>query len=97
MANVLEFSFNISSSNKNSGLSFFKICWFDPLTVQGTLRSLLQHHSSKALILWHSASLRFSSRNLATGKAIAMTIQMFVGREMSLLFNTLSRFVIAFQ
>ena len=87
-------SFSISPS-KYSGLFFLKIDWFDLLAVQGTFRSLLQHHSSKTSILWCSAffTLQVSQSYVITGKAIAMT---FVSRAMSLLFNTLSRFVIAF-
>ena len=75
-----------------------KIDWFDLLAVQGTLRSLLQHHSLKASILWHSAffMVQLSQLDMTTGKTIALTIQTFVSRVMSLLFNTLSRFVIAF-
>ena len=88
-------SFSISPSNKYSGLFFLKIDWFDLLAVQGTFRSLLQHHSSKTSILWCSAffTLQVSQSYVITGKAIAMT---FVSRAMNLLFNTLSRFVIAF-
>ena len=72
--------------------------WFDLLAVQGTLKSLLQHHSSKALILWHSAFfiVQRSHLNMTTGKIVALTIWIFVSKMMSLLFNTLSRFVIAF-
>ena len=78
--------------------SFQWIFWFDLLAVQGTFRSLLQHHSLKASILWHSAffTVLLSKLYLTTGKAIALTIWTFVGRVMSLLFNTLSRFVITF-
>ena len=74
------------------------IVWFDLLAVQGTLKSLLQHHSSKASILWHSAFFMFqlSHQYMTTGKTIALTRQTFVSRVMSLLFNMLSRFVIAF-
>ena len=72
--------------------------WLDPLALQGTLKSLLQHHSSKASILQHSAFLmvQLSHLYLTTGKSVALTLQTFVGKVMSLLFNTLSRFVIAF-
>ena len=72
--------------------------WFDLLAVQGTLKSLLQHHSSKASILWHSAFfiVQLSHPYMTTGKAIALTRQTFVGKVMSLLFNTLSRLVITF-
>ena len=92
------FSFSISPSSEYSGLISLKIDWFDLLPVQGTLRSLPQHHSSKASILWHSASftVQLSQPYVTTGKTIALTIQTFVGRVMSLVFNTLSRFVISF-
>ena len=92
------FILSINSSNECSGLISFKIDWFDLLTVQGTLRSLLQHHSSKASILWHSAffMVQLSQPYMTIGQTIALTIQTFVCRVMSLLFNTLSRFVIAF-
>ena len=74
------------------------IDWFDVLAVQGTFRSLLQHHSSKASILWQSAffTVQLSQPYVTTGQIIALTMQTFVGRVMSLLFNTLSRFVITF-
>ena len=87
------FNFSISLLNKYSGLISFRIDWFDLLAVQGTLKSLLQHHSSKASILRH---LAFSHPYMTTGKIIALTIRTFVGKVMSLLFNMLSRFVIAF-
>ena len=92
------FSFNISPSNEHSGLISFRMDWLDLLGVQGILKSLLQHHSSKALILWHSAFfvVQLSHPYMTTGKTIALTIQTFVGKMMSLLFNTLSRFVITF-
>ena len=92
------FSFSISLSNEYSGLSFLRIDWFDLLAVQGTLKTLLQHCSSKASILWHSAFLmvQISHPYMTAGKTIALTVQIFVGKVMSLLFNTLSRFVIAF-
>ena len=92
------FSFSISPSNEYSGLISFKIDWFDLLAVQGTLRSLLQHHSLKESILWCSAFLtvQLSQPYVTTGKTIALTIRTFVGRMMSLPFNTLSRFVTAF-
>ena len=92
------FSFSISPSNEYSGLISFKIDWFDLLAGQGTLKSLLQHHSSKALILWHSAFfiVQISHPYMTTGKAIALTRWTFVGKVMSLLFNVLSRLVIAF-
>ena len=90
-------SFSISPSNKYSGLISFRIDWFDVLVVQGTLKSLLQHHSEKALILWHSASflVQLSHRYMTNGQTIALTKQTFVGKVMSLFFNMLSRFVIA--
>ena len=92
------FSFSISLSNEYSGLIFFRIDWFDFLKVQGTLKSLLQHNSSKASILWCSAffMVQFSPLYMTTGKTIALTIWTFVGKVMSLLFNMLSGFVIAF-
>ena len=88
-------SFSISPSNEYSGLIFFRIDWFDLLAVQGTLKSLLQHHSPKASILQCSAFfiVQLSHPSMTTGKTIALTIR---GKVMSLLFNTLSRFVIAF-
>ena len=93
----LRLSFSISPSSKYSGLISFRIDWFDLLAAQGTLKSLLQH-SSKASILWHSAffMVQFSHLYMTTGKNIALTIWTFVGKVMSLLFNMLSRFVIAF-
>ena len=92
------FSFSISPSNEYSGLIFFRIDWFDLLAVQGTLKSLLQHHSSKALSLWHSAFLmvQLSHPCMTTGKIVALTRQTFVGKVLSLLLNKLSRLVIAF-
>ena len=92
------FSFSISSSNEYSGLISFRIDWFDLPAVQGTLKSLLQQHSSKASILWHSAffMVQLSHLFMTTGKTIGLTIWTFVGKVMSLLFNMLSRFVIAF-
>ena len=89
-------SFSIRPFNKYSRLIFFKIGWFDLLAVQGTLKSLLQHHSSKASILWRSASIMVQLSHLTTGKSTALPVWTFVGKVMSLLFNTLSRFVIAF-
>ena len=91
------FSFNISPSNECLGLISYRIDWFD-LTIQGTLKSLLQHHSSRASILWHSAffTVQLSHPYMSTGKTIALTRQTFVGKVMSLLFNMLSRLVIAF-
>ena len=92
------FSFSISPYNEYSGLISFRIDWLDLLAVQGTLKSLLQHHSSKALILWCSAffMVQFSHPYMTTGKTIALTKWTFVGKIMSLLFNMLSRLVIAF-
>ena len=92
------FSFSISPSNEYSGLISFRMDWLDLLAVQGTLRSLLQHHSSKASILWHSAffMVQLSHPYMTTGKTIALTRQTFVGKVMSLLFNMLSRLVITF-
>ena len=93
------FGFNISPYNEYSGLIFFRIDWFDLLAVQVTLKSLLQHHSSKVSILQCSAffMVQFSHLYMNTGKTITLTIQIFVGKVMSLLFNMLSRFVIAFH
>ena len=92
------FSFSISPSNEHPGLISFRMDWFDLLAVQGTLKSLLQHHSSKASILQPSAFfiLQLSHPYMTTGKTIALTRQTFVGKVMSPLFNRLSRFVIAF-
>ena len=91
-------SFSISSFNKYSGLSSFRINWFDLLAVQGTVKSLLQHHSWKASILWHLTFLmvQLSHPYVTTGKTIALTILNFVGKVTSLLFSMLSRLVIAF-
>ena len=92
------FSFSISPSNEHSGLISFRIDQFDLLAVQGTLKSLLQHHNFKESILWHSAlfMVQLSHPYMTTGNTIALTIWTFVGNVMSLLFNTLSRSVIAF-
>ena len=92
------FSFSISPSNEYSGLISFRMDWLDPLAVQGTLKSLLQHHSSKASILLCSAffEAQLSHPYMTTGKTIALTRQTFVGKVMSLLFNMLSRLVITF-
>ena len=92
------FSFSISPSNLCSGLISFRMDWLDLLAVQGTLRSLLQHHSSKASVLQCSAFfiVQLSHPYMTTGKTIALTRQIFVGKIMSLLFNMLSSFVIAF-
>ena len=92
------FSFNISLSNEYSGLISLRIDWFDFLAIQGTLKSLFQHHSLKASILWGSAffMVQLSHPYMTTGKTTALTIGTFVSKVMSLLFNTLSRFIIAF-
>ena len=92
------FSFSISLSNEYSELISFSIDWLDLLAVQGTLKSLLQHHSSKASILGHSAffMVQLSHLYMTTGKTIALTRWTFVGKVMSLLFNILSRLVITF-
>ena len=94
----MKFKLKISLSNEYSGLISFRNHWLDLLAVQGTLKSLLQHHSSKASILWHSAFfiVQLSHPSMTTGKTIAMTRQTLVGKVMSLLFNVLSRLVIAF-
>ena len=92
------FSFSISPSNEYSGLISFRMGWLDLLATQGTLKSLFQHHSSKASVLQRSAFFmaQLSHLYMTTGKTIALTRQMFVGKVMSLLFNMLSRLVIAF-
>ena len=92
------FSFNISPSDEHPGLISFRMEWLDLLAVHGTLKSLLQHHSSKASILQHSAFfiVQLSHPYMTTGKTIALTRQTFVGKVMSLLFNMLSRMVITF-
>ena len=92
------FSFNSSPSNEYSGLISFRMDWLDLPVVQGTLKSLLQHHSSKASILQHSAffMVQLSHPYMTTGKTIALTRQTFVGKVMSLLFNMLSRLAIVF-
>ena len=92
------FSFSIRPSNEYSGLIFFRMDWLDLLAVEGTLKSLLQHHSSKASILQPSAFflVQLSHPYMTTGKAIALTKWTFVGKVMSLLLNMLSRVVIAF-
>ena len=92
------FSFNISPSNEHPGLISFRMDWLDLLAVQGTVKNLLQHHSSKASILWHSAffTVQLSHPYMTTGKTIALTRRTFVGKVMSLLFNMLSRLVITF-
>ena len=87
----------ISPSNKYSALVSFKIDWFDPFAVQGSLKNLLQHHISKASLLWRSAfvTVQISHLYMTTGKIIALTRQTFVSKVISLVLNTLSRFVIA--
>ena len=92
------FSFNISPSSEYSGLISFRMDWLDLLAVQGALKSLLQHHSSKASVLQCTTffMVQLSHPYMITGKTIALTRRTFVGRVMSLLFNMLSRFVIAF-
>ena len=92
------FSINISPSNEYSGLISFRMDWLEFLAVQGTFKSLLQHHSSKALILWCSAFVivQLSHPHMTTGKTIALTRWTFVGKVMSLLFNKLSTLVITF-
>ena len=89
---------NISPSNKHPGLISFRMDWLDLLAVQGTLKSLLQHHSSKASILWHSAFfiVQLSHPYMTAEKTIALTRRTFVDKVMSLLFNMLSRLVITF-
>ena len=91
------FSFNISPSNEYSGLISFRMDWLDLLAVHGNLMSLLQHHTSKASILWHSAffTVQLSHPYMTTGKTIALTRRTFVGKAISLLFNMLSRLVMA--
>ena len=97
--NYWSFSFNISPSNKNRGLISFRMDWLDLLAVQGTLKNLLQHHSSKASILQRSAVfiVQLSHPYMTTGKTIALTRQTFVGKVMSLIFNMLSRSYLSFQ
>ena len=92
------FSFNINPSTEHSGLISFRMEWLDPFAVQGTLKSLLQHHSSKASIRRCSAffTVQLSHPYMTTGKTIALTRQTFIGKVMSLLLNTLSRLVITF-
>ena len=92
------FSFSISPSNGYSGLTLFRMDWLDLLAVQGNLKSLLQHHSSKASVLWLSDffMVQFSQPYTTTGKTIALTRWTFVGKVMSLLFHMMSRLVIAY-
>ena len=94
----MSFSFSISPSNEYSGLISFRVEWLDLLAVQGTLKSLLQHHSSKASIFLRLAFfiVQLSHPYMTTGKTIALTRWTFVGKMMSLLFNKLSRLVMAF-
>ena len=96
--NYWSFSFSISPSNEYSGLISFRMNWFDLLAVQGTLKSLVQHHSSKTSILQRSAFfiVQLSHPSMTTGKTIALIRLTFVGEVMSLLFNIMSRLVIAF-
>ena len=91
-------SFNISPTNEHPGPISFRIDWLDLFAVQGTLKSLLQHHNSKASILWHSAffTVQLSHPYMTTGKTIALTRRTFVGKVMSLLLHVLSRLVITF-
>ena len=93
MAKVLEFQLQFSPSNEHPGLISFRMDWLDLLVVQGTLKSLLQHHTSKVSILWRSAffTVQLSHPYMTTGKAIALTRWTFVGKVMSLLLNMLSR------
>ena len=93
------FSFNISPSNEQSGQISFRMDWLDLFAVQGTLKSRLQHHSSKASVLRHSAffTVQISHPYMTTGKTIALTRWTFVGKVMSLLLNMLSRLVITFH
>ena len=95
--NYWSFSFNISPSNEHPGLTF-RMDWLDLLAVQGTLKSFLQHHSSKASVLWHSAffTVQLSHPYMTTGKTIALTRWNFFGKVMFLLFNMLSRLIITF-
>ena len=92
------FTFSIIASNEHPGLIFFRMDWLDLLAVQGNLKSLLQHHSSKTSILWHSAFfiIQLSYPYMTTGRTTALTRQTFDGKVMSLSFNILSRLAIAF-
>jgi len=98
VAKVLDFQLQHHPSNEHPGLISSRMDWLDLLAVQGTLKSLLQHHSSKASILWRSAFfiVQLSHPYMTTGKTIALTRRTFVGKVMSLLFNMLSRLVITF-
>uniref|UniRef100_A0AC11DVQ9 Uncharacterized protein n=2 Tax=Ovis aries TaxID=9940 RepID=A0AC11DVQ9_SHEEP len=95
---IKSFSFSISPSSEYSGLIPFRMDWLDLLAVQGILKNLLQHHSSKASVLWCSAffMVQLSHPYIPTGKTITLTRRTFVGKVMSLLFNMLSRMVITF-
>ena len=97
-AKYWSFSFSISPSNEHPELIYFRMDWLDLLTVQGTLKSLLQHHSSKASLFWRPAffTVQLSHPDMTTGKTIALTRWIFVGKVMSLLFNMPSRLVITF-
>ena len=94
VAKELELSFSTSHSNEQSGLSSFRIDWFDLLAVPGTLKTLLQHHSSKATVFQCSAffMVQVAHPHMTTGKTITLTVRTFTGKVMSLLFNMLSRF-----
>ena len=96
--NYWSFNLNISPSNEHPGLISFRMDWLDLLAVQGTLNSLLQHHSSKASVLWCSVFfiVQLLPPYMTTGKTMVLTRRTFVGKVMSLLFNMLSRFVITF-
>ena len=98
VAKLLELQLQLSLSNEYSGLISFRIDWLDLLAVQGTLKGLLQHHSSEILIFWNSAFfiVQFSHLCMTTGKTMALTRWTFVGKVMSVLFNMLSSLVIAF-
>ena len=98
MAKYCSFSFNISLCNEHPGLISFRMDWLDLLAVQGTLKSLLQHHGSKASVFQHSAffTVQLSHPYMTTGKTIGLTRWTFVGKVMSLLFNMLFRLVITF-
>ena len=98
MAQVLELQVQISPSNEYSGLISFSVDWFDLLAVQGTLKNVFQHHILKASALQRSAffMVQLSHLDMTTSKTIALTIQTFVGKAMFLLFNRLSRFILAF-
>ena len=99
MGKVLDFSFSISPSNEYSGLVSFRMDWLNLLAVQGTLKSLLQHHSSKASVLQPSAffMVQFSHSFMTTGKTTALTIWISISKVISLLFNMLSMFITAFH